>query len=45
VKTKKFPAKSSRIRSYVVFRPLSGSFRLKDGAKRTRRDGDLKEDF
>jgi hypothetical protein len=43
--TKKFPAKSSRIRSYVTFRPLLAASVLKRGAKRTCRDDDLKEDF
>jgi hypothetical protein len=45
VKTKEFPAKSSRIRSYGQFWPLPASFRLKSGAKRRRRDDDLKEEF
>jgi hypothetical protein len=39
VKTKEFPAKSSRIRSYGTFWPVIGRFRLKSGAKRTRQDG------
>jgi hypothetical protein len=43
--TKKFPAKSSRIRSYVDVSATSGSFRLDGGAKRTYQNDDLKEDF
>jgi len=43
--TKKFPAKSSRIRSYGTFSAALGSFRLKSGANWTCRGGDLKEDF
>jgi hypothetical protein len=45
VKTKEFPAKSSRIRSFVTFWPLLAAFWLKVGVKRTCRDDDLKEDF
>jgi hypothetical protein len=43
--TKRFPAESSWIRSYVEFFASFGSFRLKGGAKRMYRDNDLKEDF
>jgi hypothetical protein len=44
VKTKEFPAKSSRIRSYGPFRPL---LTLPDSRRREKdcRDDDLKEDF
>ena len=41
VKTKEFPAKSSRIRSYGTFWPLLA--RLKGGAKRTYRDDDWRK--
>jgi hypothetical protein len=43
--TKELPAKSSRIRSYGPFWPLPAAFWLKNGAKRTCRYDDLKEDF
>jgi hypothetical protein len=45
VKTKEFPAKSSRIRSYVVVSATSGNLRLDGGAKRTYQNDDLKEVF
>jgi hypothetical protein len=38
LKTKKFPAKSSRIRSYVDVSASSDRFRLEVGAKRTFQD-------
>jgi hypothetical protein len=41
----KFPAKYSKIRSYVDFSASVGHFRLDGGAKRTFRDDDLQEDF
>jgi hypothetical protein len=41
VKTKEFPAKSSRIRSYVDFSATTSRFRLDGGATRTYQNDDL----
>jgi hypothetical protein len=44
LKTMKFPAKYSWIRSYVVFLASTGSFRLMGGAKRACQDN-LRDSF